>query len=830
MTKQNVQSQMGQSNQRGFTLIEVVMAMAILATVVVAAVSPLLIYLKDMKAVQTAAARVGVVNELRLASRDVQSLDNSSAMSTDLGPCTDLLVSGTPCISKDGGGNYIRHPFSYVSSTDATRVLAGPDDPALSATDPLRTYYTADGAPCASTDPAGSCPLQAVASFIAYCVNGDTQCETAQSIEIIYAVKLRSELANDPAYAHLKSLTGNMVVNLQEQNYIKIGEASSPTGGSITETEVTQARVLIARPTENVRATVFVRETSQISTIEARVYRYANGCTFSNLGSTGCVRPTDPSAFTLIQTRNVTSGSTFGQYIFDLPIQHTSIAEVLFVSRNSGGTIVRRAQTFLKVKPYLDPILTITGPSQVFEHCTDPNFVFSFTFRAQDDSGFTSVRARVSPALPGGSTDFPGFASSFNIANPNPQTINVRYNQFAPGVTYTVTLDTTNTDGIQRSSTPYSFNVRGPNNRLVEISSPSANSFIRAFDSLTVNSVVKLRCGETPGNVRATVASGGATWMNDQNLTCSLAAGAQPFENNYNCNQTFACATWLGLGNCADFNQPNNTQVNLQITANPPGAVPSFGQSVDFRVGAKISVELDAISRRFITFPGYLSTSTMPLRLRFSASPPQNANLTLTYSSGTTFNFTCNSGQQNCNVNAPIVVGDYTATLSIAPSSQTFYQVGENGIVTVSQETSMQSCAAQVTAPICAPGQSLRSQVNALSTHDLSLSSSVSGTVSIMGGAGVDIRVLHRVTSINASQTVSLRTTVSHFAANGDLLAQTTTTPRSEPSANDYKAFTINTDYLAIHTSQAYFSSSNIDFVVQGSGIDFVLVRQCYCQ
>ena len=823
---------------RGFSLLEVIVAMGIGAVVMMGLAQIMVTFAQQMKSMRATGARSEVVRNVRQSAGQILSLQASQALTPSLEGCLRFDPDSDVFCQSRSGGEFVQTPLQLVSHLRPDRPLAGPESMTAGMTP---VYYSLEGRLCEPGEPGIECPIQAIVSYTPFCASGEDQCSGARSIRINYQIRIRPDV--DVALLDLgpfRPEEGHVTLEVDQGFALRLYEAMSFTGGFLNEIEMAQGLTLSAKQDDFVRVRVMIKDQVTPDRIELRGYRLPEGCEFEDLGG-ACPRP-PYSNYQLLATINASEGATISHYSERFVVGEEGRMEVVAISY-AEGYAPRRSETSLRVTFPGEPRVRVDGPGSLMNSCTssDP---FQFEFQAVDDVQIMSSRAWVVPNLKDGSQQLPGF--SFDLTSPAPQFHEMTYDQFIPNRNYTMYFEVENILA-QRTADSHNFFVRPDQEIDMVITHPQSGDFIRAVDSLVARAVVDLKCGDSIDSFTFEVLQEGTTvTMPEASAPCAPDPTADEDRNTWICERTFTCNEWLGLPDCESYSSLAQVDFVLRARATSPDMPsPPLVRSQNFRVSGKITARLDVnqwASTNSVQFY-YVSAGdpltdlntggpTQTLRILFAGRLPEPTTLRYTFSTSETAEFVVPEGVNTYNLTVNVPSVSATLTLSTTPQSDHYIHFEDPHIAYFDRLEEFTSCATQANPVVCEAPQVRRMEVLRSNRahdnvfHSATDSSPIQQEITYRESGNIDIISIHRRTKNRSIARIGLR--IAHNSG-----ATTVTSPVSLAADVLPTVGRIDDNYWAQHRHEPYMIPGDRIFVradVSNNVLfDAFFVRQCYC-
>lgn len=774
--------------ESGFTLLEVMMAMFILTIVLTGFMGSMKLFQTDIKRTQLITSRSDISSTLRMNLKEVASIFNSAeqTMNTELSSCLNkaapcehltsfdlnlfssvrsvasLNGDGTQKVDANGNPVYLAEPLSGISDTTC------PTDPNAK----FPVFYTKEGRRCECSEPADTCPLQAITQFQAFCPNGSPQCPIPQAIKVSYSIRSRPDISATGAQVSVGALakqSGGYIVNMSDMNedqQIRFSFASSyissgaSSGAKVVDATVTGYDISLGKAlTYSVFPTWFsinayFTSTLPVTYVALFKYAYPVGCDLSNIGtqttinsvSVNCSMPTS-SQFTQVSKMTLSTPQNSLTVKFDDSTNTANMTEYRLKTLDGASAVISESQVPLMTQFKQTDTLKITAMPSVLKAVCDSNSTYNtLSIQAKSFSGWKSITAKLDTQLTylddTGAVvktySLPGF-ETFNKDLTTVQSIVLNYKYFASlagGSTIRLYLEGINNENAL-IKTDIAFMVGSSPAKTMVIDTPLTNSKVRTKYSMDIGTTMNLSCDDNPKLKTGVVVgvkeyNGGALVMNDIDISdsCVKIAGAVD-ENRYSCRKTFACNEWLGVtdtGQCVT-KYPGDT--TLTATAK---YTTSTGQNLaaanNFVAGTKVTFFLHKNYVKFYLIKGAglsipaktpaFITLTSPLVkdevLRFQLTGSGNTQpFDCRYNGGGTATY--NSGNLTCSFNLVTPPDGVVLTLealdtdvfaTVAPNVMTFAEISDANL----------SCANQPGVPICPDPQVLRSKYQAMGIYD----------------------------------------------------------------------------------------------------------------
>lgn len=719
------------ANTKGFTLIEVTIAIFILSLIMVGFSATMKLFQSDVKRTQLVSSRSDIGSIMRMNLKEPSTIFNSAAqpMNTELNDC---LGGTTNCTHLQ---TYDMNLYSSVLSVpslnpDGTPVLDANNKPIFlpepiagasglscptSNSSKFPVFYTKDGRRCDCTEPATMCPLQAISQFQAFCPAGNATCTIPAAVKILYQIQVRSDLPTgieSLAAVSLSTQTGGVLVSTNElteeqqirfsfaTSYMLAGATSSAktVDSNLTAFDISMGKALPF----NAQPAFFVINANfnsivPVSKVELYRYNYPAGCDLANIGSkpviggstVDCSIPV-VNQFSLRRTFSLSTAQKSLSLKFDDDTSQPNLIEYRLKALDAASGVVAESIYPLRAVYKQGDSIKLEGPDTIKDVCGASTYN-TITITAKAFSGWKSISAESDIVLTytdgSGNTvttkDIPGF-SSFNKDSIAPQSIVLDYKNFASvgaGNSFKITLSgITNDDNLVTTSR--SFVVGAPPPKTITLDNPVNNSQARTKYPLDIGVTLNLACNENPTTVKnldvwVTEFNTSAFNMNkvDISSSCTAVTGGAD-ENKFYCKKTFSCSKWMGTADdslCAS-KYSADTELLAHASYTTADGVALGPVANKFTAGAKVTFYLHKNYTKFYLLKIYAIPTVTPMKVKLSAQlmPAEDFRFKLTDGS-TTQSFSCkNGGGGNATYNAATLECSFNM---VTPTSGTTFNL-----------------------------------------------------------------------------------------------------------------------------------------------------------
>ncbi len=860
-------------NEKGMTLIEVLVCVFILSIISLTLASSMNTVNSEMKSIQTKSSKSDLATAVRRNAGDYLSLYNSAQMpsNTILRNCLQG-ASATACthgaeiefnyytIQKDvpiynAANNITGYQPSPIGGISNLTCSNNPSSP-------FPVFHTINGQDCNCTAAAITCPLQIITKFTAFCSVG-TSCRYPVGLKVSYEIRPRTDLPADFT-TPISKLSGTYFVPTTDNDYytkFSYGGAYSVDGlgieqinFSIGEFELRQGGVLNFLKPSIIRMNIAFSAPVPISRVELHRYVYPTGCSASTLGTvTGanCNPPLD-SSFAFVKNIATPANLTFGNIGTDDAIPTNSVVDYKALTFGVDNSLISTSKFALRAAYSENPTLTVTPPPAGIYFVCDPADTTTNIFKFQattPTNGWASLTAKVSPPLTFNATVYetlPGF-ENFNSTSSAVQDIVVDSKYFnSAGGSYSITFQGTTNSGLIRSVTQ-SFTVNPKPTVSATILAPASGSTVRSISDLNVSAEINLKCAETLSTVNFGInkqADGSVLMPNtDIKASCTKDTGAPVDENNFTCTTIFPCKTWLNVTDPAlcltKFTSDTGLIANLSATTNNSVVIAAPPKS--FTVGSKVTVTVHKDYVQFVNFnyPGVL-TPPLQTKVKFNLSSAllSGETLALKLSDGQTFNCTNPSAQYSssaCTIMIQTPVGASNLSLiSISPNTV----VGTPGTIVFKHVgPSILTCSA----PACSPGKTLKTRITKLGLNPYdnmtwNINGNYLGYNLVNSTSTLDFFHYYRPTSLTSIPILNVRLTfgviVTDQYISEKIYAQNIKTCVDLTKCeNDYTH--IDSSYF--NSKKMWYQPGNLSLTSAPGWMSpvksqFAIIKECYCE
>lgn len=641
-------------NERGFTIIEVLVSVFILSLVFFGFAGSMSLYSADLKKLSFQSSRREVSSNFSRSAKSMDSLYNSIEVAANQGlrDCYNG-VTATSCKHLQEFEFALHESYKSIPVMDATTgnpVLDASGNPIYKAamigggssltcssndnpTTPNPVFYSENGRRCSCSESAAVCPLQVITTYAALCSTGTT-CRRPAAVKFGYQVKLRDDLPPElvPKFI-MKTEKGEQILDLYEDDeyYVKFTAGRSydttSSGGTvlnqgISEADIRQGKALPYKTSTlqlgKVELEASFTSSQEVTAVEFLYYKYPSSCKINTVGSGGCTLPAETDFVQLervvippmkIGTASAAMFVPVGVEVMDFRVNsYDQFNQKLNSSKYDMRAFFSDTGSVLIIPP-----VSPRDSTKNITHSCDPSSPDNkFVFQASSFSGWKSLNVTLSPPLTSDGTStgapisgLPGF-TAFDKSNPNPQDIIVDPRNFEPGQTYTMTMTgVTNDDKVASTSVV----VRSANlpAEVVSIENPLDWNLVRTISNLNYRVAMNLACGEAIQSAKIEIVKEsplGDVLMPQREIkgNCVAQPGTYSDENKFTCDLSLPCTEWLNVSSTSQCSTIFPTQTTLRAKASATDTSSKVINAIDrrFYAGTKITATLDSNSVEWV--------------------------------------------------------------------------------------------------------------------------------------------------------------------------------------------------------------------------------------